>query len=311
MYRTKRNHKRGGQATKKNVPTLFSTLGNAIKQSASYAAEKGARFMGYERINQQEQKKSQENQEPNPLFQQANNLGQQATQLVSGAIKKADQVGAVLVEALNQNIKNSGVKETFSEAVGNTVGIVKDIVSSANEKLNDPELVEEAKKMVQKASNDASIILEASEPAIDKVVDQTSEIAATMGTRLGDSAVNIALNTAEAVPGAGAFIGFVRDVDSVAKATEAVVDATAKTATSIVEGLQESEKALQEKIKATKDIQSRTTQHMNQFHQVDKFLNNKGLKSGGGLRRPSKKFKRMRRKLTRKLRFKSPSSPDF
>lgn len=310
MYRTKRNHKRGGQATKKNVPTLFSTLGNAIKQSASYAAEKGARFMGYEKISQE--KDQQENQEPNPLFQQANNLGQQATQLASGAIKKADQVGAVLVEALNQNIENSGVKETFSEAVGNAVGIVKDIVGSANEKLNDPEFIEEAKKMAEKVSNDASIILEAADPAINKVIDQTSEIAATMGTRLGDSAVNIALNTAEAVPGVGVAIGFARDVDSVAKAGEAVINATAKTTTSIVEGVQESEKALQEKIKATKDIQSRTTQHMNQFHQVDKVLNNNnGLKTGGGVRRPSKKFKRMRRKLTRKLRFKSPSSPDF
>ena len=309
MYRTKRNHKRGGQATKKNVPTLFSTLGNAIKQSASYAAEKGARFMGYEKISQE--KDQQENQEPNPLFQQANNLGQQATQLASGAIKKADQVGAVLVEALNQNIENSGVKETFSEAVGNAVGIVKDIVGSANEKLNDPEFIEEAKKMAEKVSNDASIILEAADPAINKVIDQTSEIAATMGTRLGDSAVNIALNTAEAVPGVGVAIGFARDVDSVAKAGEAVINATANTTTSIVEGVQESEKALQEKIKATKDIQSRTTQHMNQFHQVDKVLNNNGLKTGGGVRRPSKKFKRMRRKLTRKLRFKSPSSPDF
>jgi len=300
MYRTKRNHKRGGQATKKNVPSLFSTLGNAIKQSANYAAEKGARFMGYEKIGQEKEK---EQQQPNPLFQQA-------TQLASGVIKKADQVGAVLVDTLNQNIENSGVKETFSEAVGNTVGIVKDIVSSANEKLNDPELIEETKKMVEKVSNDASIILEAADPAINKVIDQTSEIAATMGTRLGDSAVNIALNTAEAVPGVGAAIGFARDIDSVAKAGEAVIDATAKTTTSIADGIRQSEKALQEKIQATKDIQSRTMQHMNQFHQVDKVLNNNALKTGGA-RRPSKKFKRMRRKLTRKLRFKPPTSSDL
>ena len=325
-----RRRKRGGlNKTQKNEftdvdvgrPSLFSTIGTAaskaLKNTVNYVEDKGARFFGFERVKDDEQQ-SQEQQPPSEMYQKASQLKSTASNIASGVLNKANQVGAIIVDELNKKIESSDVKGTISQAIGNTVEIAKDIAEEANEKLNDPELVQEMAELTKRASETAATLVEAADPAINKVIDQTSEIGEKMLSKVGDSAVNIALNTAEAVPGAGAAIGLLRDVDKVATAAEAVVEAGANTVTTIADGIAETEKALKEKMQEAQKIVDRTKEGVNKFNNADviprptiptptiptpKIPTSAApaakVKKGGA----SRKFKRIRKKLSRKLRF--------
>jgi len=341
MYKNNRTrrYKRGGQKaqtqpqnntntnniTKKNMSSIFSTIQNAVKQTASYAAEKGARFFGYKKIDgQQEQGLEQQREEAAQFKQKANELGEQAQELASGLMTKASQVGAIVTETLNKSIEDSGVKETMGEAIGNTVGIATGILKEAEEKLNNPEFIKEVSQVTKKAADDASLVLEAADPAINKVIDQTSVIAEKMGTRVGDAAVNIGLNTAEAIPGIGAAIGLGRDLDSAIKATGAVIEASADTITSLANGFKETEDALKKKMEEAKALQERTAKGITAFNNVDKITSSiknpmrqsavNSITNGAIADRAiakrvggtSKKFRKMRKKLSRKLHFRQP-----
>uniref|UniRef100_A0A6C0B0B5 Uncharacterized protein n=1 Tax=viral metagenome TaxID=1070528 RepID=A0A6C0B0B5_9ZZZZ len=335
MNKTRRYNKRGGQntnynnnnnnnnTTKKNNSSLFSTLGtaaiNAVKQSASYAAEKGARFFGYQKMtdSQQQQEKQQEQQqqqEPTETEKRISELTGEAKQIASGIATKASQVGAVVVETLNKGIEDSGVKETVGQAIGNTVGIATDILKTADEKLNNPEFIKEVSEVANKFTNDASEVLKAADPAINKVIDQTSEIGAKMGTKVGEEGLNIALTTLGEVPGIGAVVAVARDLDSATKAAGAVIEAGADTIKTFANGIKETEDALKKKMSEAQSLQERTANNISAFHTVDKVLpirqaainsiiKRPNMKRGGGA---SKKFRKLRRKLSRKLHFRQP-----
>jgi hypothetical protein len=293
-----RRNKRGGQLnkTQKNqLPgnerqSLFSTIGsaalNAIKGTASFAADKGARFLGFKRIDSEEAA-AEAAKPPSALVTNVTNIA-------SGVANKANQVAAVVVDELNKKLENPEVKETVGEAVGTTVEAAKGILEEANKKLNDPALVQDVAEAAKKVSNTAATVIEAANPAINKVIDQTSEIGEKMLSKVGDSAVNIALNTAEAIPGVGAGIGLVRDIDKAATAAEAVVEAGMNTATTFSDAVSETETALKEKMQQASSITDRTNTGINKFNAADKVL----PKTQGGA---SRKFKRVRRKLSRKL----------
>ena len=293
-----RRNKRGGQLnkTQKNqLPgnerqSLFSTIGsaalNAIKGTASFAADKGARFLGFKRIDSEEAA-AEAAKPPSALVTNVTNIA-------SGVANKANQVAAVVVDELNKKLENPEVKETVGEAIGTTVEAAKGILEEANEKLNNPEFVEDVAEAAKKVSSTAATVIEAANPAINKVIDQTSEIGEKMLSKVGDSAVNIALNTAEAIPGVGAGIGLVRDIDKAATAAEAVVEAGMKTATTFSDAVSETETALKEKMQQASSITDRTNTGINKFNAADKVL----PKTQGGA---SRKFKRVRRKLSRKL----------
>lgn len=304
--------KRGGtaNATQKNQlnmgneerKSLFSAVGtaaaNAFKGTVNFLEDKGARILGFKRINQEEEK-----QEPSEMTQKASELASTASNVASGLANKANQVGSLIVGELNKKLDSEEVKGTITQAIGNTVEIAKDIVEDANEKLNDPEFVGEVAEATKNLSNAAATVMEAAEPAINQVIDQTSEIGEKMFSKVGDSAVNIALNTAEAIPGVGAGIGLIRDIDKVATAGEAIVEAGMKTATTFADGIAKTEDALKKKMEESKNIATRTSQGINAFNAVDKVIPVSkmatSLKRGGA----SRKFKRIRNKLSRKLRF--------
>ena len=318
-----RRNKRGGQLNKtqkiqspgKDRISLFSTIGsaalNAIKGTASFAADKGARFLGFKRIDSEEAAAEAAAEAAKPPSALVTNV----TNIASGVANKANQVAAVVVEELNKKLENPEVKETVGEAIGSTVEAAKDILEKANEKLNDPEFVEDVAEAAKRASNTAATVIEAASPAIDKVIDQTSEIGEKMFSKVGESAVGIALNTAEAIPGVGAGIGLVRDIDKAATAAEAVVEAGMKTATTFSDAISETEtalkekmqqassitdtvsapeSALKEKMQQASSITDRTNKGINEFNAADKVL----PKTRGGA---SRRFKKVRRKLSRKL----------
>jgi len=303
--------KRGGRAnnTQKNNleveerPSLFSTVGaaaaNAFKGTLNFLEEKGARVLGFKRITEGEEIKSE-------MEQKASELASTASNIASGVANKANQVGSLIVGELNKKLDNPEVKDTINQAIGKTVEIAKDIVEDANEKLNDPEFVGELAEATRNVSSAAATVVEAADPAINQGIDQTSEIGEKMFSKVGDSAVNIALNTAEAVPGIGAGIGLIRDMDKAAVAGEAIVEAGMKTATTFADGIAKTEEALKKKMEEAKTITNRTTQGINAFNSVDKAIPVSNMVSRIPISRKggaSKKFKKLRKKLSRKLRF--------
>ena len=318
--KTRRNYtKRGGaiNKTQKNQlelgerPSLLSTVGeaaaNAFKGTLNFLEEKGARVLGFKRINEGQEIKSE-------MEQKASELATTASNIASGVADKANQVGSLIVGELNKKLDSPEVKETVTQAIGNTVEIAKDIVEKANEKLNNPEFVGEIAEATRNVSNAAATVIEAAEPAINQVIDQTSQIGEQMLSKVGDSAVNIALNTAEAVPGVGAGIGLIRDIDKAAVAGEAIVEAGMKTATSFADGIAKTEDAIKKKMEEAKTIANRTNQGINAFNAADKIIPVSKMASKipvssipkiATIRRggASRKFKRIRKKLSRKLRF--------
>jgi len=326
--KTRRNYtKKGGSInkTQKNQPdvgerrSLFSTVGaaaaNAFKGTVNFLEDKGARVFGFKRINEDEEAKLAQ-QAPSEMSEKASELASTATNIASGVANKANQVSSLIVGELNKKLDSTDVKGTLTQAIGNTVEIAKDIVEKANEKLNDPKFVGEVAEATKKMSETAATVIEAAEPAINQVIDETSEIGEKMFSKVGNSAVNIALNTAEAIPGVGAGIGLVRDIDKAAIAGEAIVEAGMKTATTFADGIAKTEEALTSKMEEAKTVANRTTQGISAFNAVDKvipvskiaakmpvssvakFASN--VRHGGA----SRKFRRIRKKLSRKLKFK-------
>jgi hypothetical protein len=320
MKYSSRKNKRGGMnRTQKNYgenrKSLFDTIGTsaktAIKNTASFIQDKGARFFGYQKINQDQDN----NQMASDISQKASELSNTTSNIASGLLTKANQIGSIVVDELNKNIEGP-IKSSVSASLEKTVEAAKDVLQTANEKLNNPEFVDEVAKTAQIASEVAATVLEASEPALNEAIDKTSEIGAKAASKVGESAVSIALNTAEAIPGPGVLVGLVRDVDKLATAGEAIVEAGAETATTFADTLKKAEDAIKTKMEEASSIKNRVNDGINQFNNVDNISKRLGVKnpiySGlspykkGG--RPSKKFIKAKRRLTRRLRFKKPIS---
>jgi hypothetical protein len=326
---TKKNKKmimRGGLNKTQKSPegerrSFFETIGTAAKDAISkttnFIGDKGARLFGYKRINPEDESNQQSSAE---LSQKTAELASTASNIVSGVANKANQVGAIVVDELNKNIEGP-VKDTVINALGRTVDATKNVLSVANEKLNNPEFVEEVAEATKNASKTAAIILEAAEPAINEAIDKGAEIGSKVASKVGESAVTIALNTAEAIPGAGALIGLARDADKLATAGEAIVEAGAETITTFSDTFSKAEKAIKEKMAETSAVTNRISDGINKFNQVDNISKNIGAgslpknmirnattnafkKRYGG--KPSRKFRRTQNRLSRRLRFKSP-----
>lgn len=301
-------------------PSFFKTVGTAAKdailKTTDFVEEKAARFLGFKKINPEEETKLLE--PPSEISQKASELASTASNIASGIANKANQVGAIVVEELNKNI-NGPVKETVSTAMGNTVDATEDVLEAANEKLNNPKFLEDVAEATKNASNTAEIMLEAATPAINQAIDKASEIGTKVASKIGESAVSIALNTVEAIPGAGALVGLARDADKLATAGEAIVEAGAETVTTLADTIKNAEEAIMKKMSETSSVTNRITDNMKKFDQVDNISKKMGigstannimrvassssLKKKGG--KPSRKFRRARRRLSRKLNFKS------
>lgn len=301
-------------------PSFLKTIGtaakDAIEKTTDFVEEKAARFLGFKKINPEEEAELLE--PPSEMSQKASELASTASNIASGIANKANQVGAIVVEELNKNI-NGPVKETVSTAMGNTVEAAENVLEAANEKFNNPKFVEDVAEATKNASNTAEIMLEAATPAINQAIDKASEIGTKVASKIGESAVSIALNTAEAIPGAGAVVGLVRDADKLATAGEAIIEAGAETVATFADTLKKAEEDIKKKISETSAVTGRITDNMNRFNQVDNISKKMGmgsaannimrvassssLKKKGG--KPSRKFRRARRRLSRKLHFKS------
>jgi len=314
MAKKTRKNKKGGAVPLHNntVVSKDKHTNNILSDAAGYLINKGARFFGFEHI-----KKENEIIKPSEPT------------ILSGIIGKANKVGVAIADELNDKLNSPEVKDTITDSVGETVDIAKDILKKVDDELKDPEFVKEIADVTKEVSETASIILEASDPAINKMIDKTSEIATNAASKVGESAISIALNTAEAVPGVGAVIGLVRDIDKATIAGEAIVEAGLETVETVSDAIKETQESVKEnfediknvtdtsvtnfnddikknltvltdddlkrKMKEATDIKNRTTNNINKFNKTDKFV---------GGKKYSKRFKNNKRKLTKRLKFK-------
>lgn len=313
-FKTKKNKKcmtRGGSGTNKTkrhglLSTIRTAATDGILKTASFIGDKGARFFGYKRINESEEPKSYTisnvASEASKTAATASGIAGATTGILSGVLNKANKVGEIVVDTLNKNIDDN-VKPNVTDAIANTVDIAKDVVSTVNKTLDQPEFVEEVSDLTKKASETIASVVDAAEPALNDVIDKTSEIASKAAEKVGESAISVALNTAEEVPGAGVVVGTFRSLDKIATAGQAVVEAGADTVTTFADAASKVTDAIKEKIAQTSEIKNRIQSHVDKFNKTDTILkdikNKKEEKKGG----KSRKFKTLQKKLSRKLYF--------
>ena len=317
---TMKTRKRGGSGTNKTKRrSLLSTIGSAatggILKTTNFIGDKAARFFGYKRINPTDGEESTTSTESN-VASEASKTAATASGILSGALNKANQVGEIVVDTLNNNIETA--KPNITGAIKNTVDVAKETLENVNDKLDDPKFVKEVGKAAKNTGEMMSVVLDAVEEPVNELIDKTSKIASNSASKVGKAAVDTALNIATSIPGPGAAIGFARVVDKVISAGESIIEAGAETVTDVSETFAKSEKAIKEKIAEKTEIADRIKDKVGKFEQSDKVdkilkdIKNKKIANataaaaaGGG--KVSRKFKSIRRKLSRKLHFKNPS----
>jgi hypothetical protein len=287
----------------------FGYVANLAKGAVTGAASKAAGFianrLGYTKIDQPppppqsplESPLPQEPQEP-----QEPSLISNIVSGVSGVGKKINQVGSVLVDSLNESVENSGITETVPEAIGKTVDIAKDVLEKTSEKLEDPQFQEDLKIAAANIADKASIVLDAADKPINKLVDKSVVIGEKLGEKIASSAVKIGLNAAGIIPGVGEVLNAVRVVDDVAKAGLAVADAGAQGIEMSADTVSETLDAIQEKIDQAENVLDRTNGSVTDFVDTDNIVKIPQIQKGGNGRKNnnSKRYKYTTRYLTRR-----------
>jgi hypothetical protein len=287
----------------------FGYVANLAKGAVTGAASKAAGFianrLGYTKIDQPppppqsplESPLPQEPQEP-----QEPSLISNIVSGVSGVGKKINQVGSVLVDSLNESVENSGITETVPEAIGKTVDIAKDVLEKTSEKLEDPQFQEDLKIAATNIADKASIVLDAADKPINKLVDKSVVIGEKLGEKIASSAVKIGLNAAGIIPGVGEVLNAVRVVDDVAKAGLAVADAGAQGIEMSADTVSETLDAIQEKIDQAENVLDRTNGSVTDFVDTDNIVKIPQIQKGGNGRKNnnSKRYKYTTRYLTRR-----------
>ena len=293
---TRSNHNNNNTDIKEPHQGPFGYVANLAKGAVTGAASKAAGFianrLGYAKIEQPQPQQLQEPQEPSLI-----------SNLASGVGKKINQVGSVLVDSLNESVENSGITETIPEAIGKTVDIAKDVLEKTSEKLEDPQFQEDLKIAASNIADKASIVLDAADKPLNKLVEKSMEIGEKLGEKMASSAVKIGLDTAGMIPGIGEVIEGVRVADDIAKAGFAVADAGAQSIKMSADTVTETLNAIQEKINQAEYVLDRTTGSVTDFVDTDNIVKiPQSIQKGGNGRKNnnSKKYKYTTRYLTRR-----------
>lgn len=111
----------------------------------------------------------------------------------------------------------------------------KDSVNNALEKeikvLSDPETKEHIQEVIGEGAQVLATGLEAAQPAINQLVETTTEAVEKSAEKIGNAGINIALNTLEEIPMLGVLVGTIRSVDKAIAAGQSVVNAGSEIVT--------------------------------------------------------------------------------
>lgn len=156
----------------------------------------------------------------------------------------------------------------------------KDQVNSALEReisvLSDPKIREKMQEVIRKEAEVLAAGLQASQPAINQLVNTTTEAIEKSANKIGNAGVNIALNTLEEIPMLGILVGTIRSLDKAVQAAESVVDAGSEIVASSGDALGEvakniNDSSLNKQIKEKSQLLNKVGGSIADFH--DSTLN--------------------------------------
>jgi hypothetical protein len=222
-------------------------------------------------------------------------LNEKVSETVS---KVGENLQGVAINTLDYIGDNFGVDITNTEDVERKI-------KGFNEVLSDPDIKRELNKTATAAGEYATIVAKASEPAVKEFAGIVEKSIAKASSEIGEDLANIAMNTLEAIPGPGAFIGLVRDIDKGTQAVESAFAAASDISIAATDAIQKTSKNI-ENIKNNIDNPNLNNTSLNNSlnNSVNNSLNTKlnnnnvnNLKGGGSLKRRIINYKRtMKRK---------------
>ena len=160
------------------------------------------------------------------------------------------------------------------ERLASLLGINLSDSRSVNEKLDqiklalsDPKNKEKIKEIVSEAAKVGAVAVEAASPFIQPLVNKTIAVGTESMSKIGESAVKIALNTAEEIPVAGVVIGTVRSLSNVGEAMAAASSAASEVVTASSDTINAATKNFERLMKEKMNSVNRINDSLNKFQQ--------------------------------------------
>ena len=214
------------------------------------------------------------------------------TNMVSSKGPEVQEETSEAFEAAQDVVEGAAVNTV--NVIGEAIGVdpankeeVKKELDQLADTINDPQVKEKIADVAEKVAENAEVALEAAKPSIDKMADIASKEIVDSGSKIGKAAVNVTLNTLEEIPGLGVAIGLVRNVDTVLKTGQSLINTTGKVTTAASDAVAETVELIdssnpnESEAKEAKDlIQKGGKQMKYNIHRKDNILS----RIGGAIR---------------------------
>ena len=135
----------------------------------------------------------------------------------------ADKGVASGIDTVNTALSSPQIKTAVSMASEKLVNTLKDITKTAQEKLNNPEFQQVVINTVKQLSDLSTKLVVAAEPALNKTIDETSEIMSQMLNKFAVAMANASLSFVEAIPVGGEVVAVISLLHNIARAIFAVM----------------------------------------------------------------------------------------
>jgi len=220
---------------------------------------------------QQKQKEKREKIElPNDEVNQeklAEEIAQKHPGIVGPALNLA---GNMANNVASQGIKGAslllGVNLENKDAVNNSLEKLK-------KTLSDPETLSNIKQVVGDGAKVFAASIEASKPAISKLVSTTTDAISKSSEKIGNAGVNIVMNTLEEIPGVGIIVGTARSADKAGQAVQSlfnagseIVAASGDAVNQIARNMADVKKSLQKTMEEKTSISKQLGGSIAEFH---------------------------------------------
>jgi hypothetical protein len=140
----------------------------------------------------------------------------------------ADKSAASGIDAVNSGLSSPQVKTAVAVASQQLATTLKNITKVAQEKLNDPEFQAVVINTVKLLSDFSLKLASAAEPALNKTIDETSQVVSQLMNKFAVSMANASLSFLEAIPVGGEFVAVINLLHNIATAVFAVLSTMLK-----------------------------------------------------------------------------------
>lgn len=241
---------------------------NKKRYSSFYTRKRGGSLNKENKEDNEKNDKKKENKEDEKEDKKEDNDEKDAVEQIKQEVqdeKKSNILGKTGEFA-------EGVAANAINNVGNLIGI----------DLDDPNLVAENKEKIQQISKNAAeigtIMAESVEPFTKPLIDKSIKAGTEAASKIGESTVKVALNTAEEIPGVGILIGTIRSLGNIGDAIVSSVNAGSEVLTSASDTINQSVKNFDRLIKEKGDVLNRTKASIDEF--TGGFKTKKNRKNG-------------------------------